>query len=155
MVYNGGMNSSGALLPDIEGRVEIERLVNRFYDKVRNDDLLGPVFNDVAKVDWDEHLPRLYAFWETVLFGRGGFRGNPLGVHFKLVGETEMDWPKFERWLDLFRGSVDELFAGERAAHIKNIADDMANVIHSRINNVPDRRFGERGFSPGNHSPGT
>lgn len=131
-------------LPDIEGRAEIELLVNRFYEKVRADELIGPVFDDIAKVNWDEHLPRLYAFWESVLFGTGGFRGNPLGIHFKLVRETSMNWPRFERWLHHFKQTVDEHFTGERANHIKNIADDMANVIHARINNVPDRRFATR-----------
>ncbi len=134
--------------PDITGRPEIESLVNRFYEKVRADDLIGPVFNDVAKVDWDTHLPRLYAFWQTVLFGDGGFRGSPLGIHFKLVGETAMDWPRFERWLVLFEETVDELFAGERADHIKRIANDMAHVIYSRINNVPDPRFDPENLTP-------
>ena len=134
--------------PDITGRPEIESLVNRFYEKVRADDLIGPVFNDIAKVDWDTHLPRLYAFWQTVLFGDGGFRGSPLGIHFKLVGETAMDWPRFERWLSLFEETVDELFAGEKADHIKRIANDMAHVIYSRINNVPDPRFDPENLTP-------
>jgi len=127
--------------PDIQGREEIVQLVDRFYDKVRRDELIGPVFNDVAKVDWSTHLPKLYAFWQTVLFGNGGFRGNPLGVHFRLVQETDMEWPRFERWLALFHETVDELFEGPKAGHIKRIAEDMAYVIHSRINCVPDRRF--------------
>jgi len=142
------MSNPKTPLPDIQGRAEIEQLVDRFYDKVRVDDLLGPVFNDVAKVDWDVHLPRLYAFWQTVLFGEGGFRGNPLGVHFKLAGETEMDWPRFERWLGLFNETVDELFEGERAAHIKRAANDMAHVIYSRVNKIADPRFDPANLTP-------
>lgn len=135
------MNTSADTKTDINGRPEIERLVDRFYEKVRKDDLLGFIFDDVAKVDWSEHLPKLYAFWQTVLFGNGGFRGNPLAAHLKLVTETEMDWPRFQRWVGLFHQTVDEMFAGENADHIKRAADDMAHVIHSRINNVPDARF--------------
>jgi len=142
------MSAEHPIRPDITGRPEIELLVNRFYEKVRADDLIGPIFDDVAKVDWDVHLPKLYAFWQTVLFGNGGFQGNPLKVHFDLVRETSMDWSRFERWLALFNQTVDELFAGERAGHIKRIADDMAHVIHSRINNVPDRRFDPANFTP-------
>jgi hemoglobin len=142
------MNSEHPIRPDITGRPEIELLVNRFYEKVRADDLIGPIFNDIAKVDWDIHLPKLYAFWQTVLFGNGGFQGNPLGVHFALVRETPMDWPRFERWLALFNETVDDLFTGERAGHIKRVADDMAHVIHSRINNVPDRRFDPANLTP-------
>jgi hemoglobin len=142
------MNPEAPRLPDITGRPDIEALVNRFYEKVRADELIGPIFNDVANVDWDVHLPKLYAFWQTVLFGDGGFKGNPLGVHFDLVRKTAMDWPRFERWLALFNETVDELFAGDRAGHIKRLADDMAHVIHSRINNVPDRRFDPANLTP-------
>ncbi|MEZ0294907.1 MAG: group III truncated hemoglobin [Candidatus Methylacidiphilales bacterium] len=134
--------------PDIQGRPEIEALVNRFYTKVRQDALLGPVFDDVAKVDWEEHLPRLYAFWESVVFGTGGFRGNPMAVHFKLAQETQMNWQRFQRWLALFLETVDELYEGERADHIKRAADQMAHVIYARINKVPDPRIDPGSLSP-------
>jgi hemoglobin len=133
---------------DIQGREEIVVLVDLFYVKVRQDELLGPIFDDVARVDWDLHLPKLVAFWQTVLFGDGGFRGNPLGVHMQLVEKTAMDWPHFQRWLALFRETVDELFQGERASHIKSAADDMAHVIYSRINKVPDPRFDPAKLTP-------
>jgi hemoglobin len=135
--------------PGIEDRADVEKLVNCFYEKVRKDSLIGPVFDDVARVDWDAHLPRLHAFWHAVLFGGGGFRGNPLGAHLKLVEETHMDWPRFERWLSLFGETVDELFSGDRAAHLTRIAEDMAHVIHSRINNIPDTRFDPANLTAG------
>ncbi|HEY1083099.1 MAG TPA: group III truncated hemoglobin [Prosthecobacter sp.] len=128
-------------LTDIESRAEIEMLVNAFYQRVRSDDLLGFIFEEVAHTDWNAHLPRMYAFWETVLFRTGGFSGNPLAVHARLVPLTEMGQSQFERWLEIFCSTVDSLFAGERAEHIKNCARDMANVIHSRINRVPVRLF--------------
>ena len=127
--------------PDISGRSDIERLVNAFYDRIRQDDLLGFIFEDVAKTNWEAHLPKMYAFWETVLFGTARFSGNPLGSHAKLVPMTEMGCPQFDRWLCLFTATVDDLFEGERAGHIKRSAEDMANVIYSRINKVPDPRF--------------
>lgn len=127
--------------PDITGRPDIELLVARFYDKVRADALLAPIFEGVARVDWSHHLPHLCDFWERIILGTGGFRGNPLGVHANLALLTDMDWPRFQRWLELFCGTVDELFEGERATHIKSAADDMAHVIYSRINKVPDPRF--------------
>ena len=70
---------------DIAGRAEIETLVNTFYERVRGDDLLGFIFNDVAQTNWAAHLPKMYAFWETVLFRSGGYTGNPLAAHAKLV----------------------------------------------------------------------
>ena len=134
--------------PDIAGRAEIETLVNTFYDRVRGDELLGFIFNEVAQTNWTTHLPKMYAFWETVLFRSGGYTGNPLASHAKLVPLTSMGREQFDRWLMLFRGTVDDLFAGEKAEHIKNCAEDMANVIHARINNVPDARFDPANLTP-------
>ncbi len=126
---------------DITGRPDIEHLVNTFYDKIRKDDLLGFIFEDVAKTDWAVHLPKMYAFWETMLFRSGGFVGNPLAAHARLVPLTAMGRPQFDRWLAVFTATVDELFAGENAERIKNAAADMANVIHAKINGVEQARY--------------
>lgn len=126
---------------DILGRDEIVRLVNHFYGKVREDKLIGFIFDEVAHVDWDSHLPRMYAFWQTVLFRDGGFRGDPMGVHARLVPQTHMGREQFARWRELFDASVDELFVGENATHIKACAADMANVIHSKIHVIADSHF--------------
>lgn len=123
--------------PDLLGRPDIIKLVDAFYTKVRADEGLGYVFDGVAKVDWPTHLPKLYDFWDTVIFRAGTFRGNPMAAHLKLVQETDMSWPLFERWLELFRETVGELFEGENAGHIVRCAEDMARVIHSRIHALP------------------
>ena len=134
--------------PDILGRDEIVRLVNAFYGKVRADAALGPIFDQVAQVDWDAHLPKMYAFWQTVLFRDGGFRGDPIGKHARLVPLPDMGREQFDRWLALFEATVDELFEGENAGHIKRCAADMANVIHSKINAIPDERFDPAKLTP-------
>jgi hemoglobin len=134
--------------PDIQGRVEIETLVNTFYDRVRSDEVLGFIFDKIAQTNWEAHLPKMYAFWETVMFRSGGFTGNPIAAHAKLVPLTNMGREQFDRWLTLFRSTVDDLFAGEHAEHIKNCAEDMANVIHARINHVPDARFDPANLTP-------
>jgi hemoglobin len=122
---------------DIRGREDIELLVDRFYASVRRDAMLGPIFDDIAKVNWDEHLPKLCDFWETVLFRTGGYRGNPLAVHRHIAGRTSMDRGMFDRWLHHFTATVDRWFEGENAGHIKRVAADMANVIHRRLNELP------------------
>lgn len=134
--------------PDLQGRPEIEKLVNTFYDRVRADAVLGHIFDKVAQTNWETHLPKMYAFWETVMFRNGGFTGNPLAAHAKLVPLTDMGRDKFDHWLKLFCGTVDDLFLGEHADHIKNCAADMANVIFSRINSVPDPRFDPANLTP-------
>ena len=126
---------------DILSRPDIEWLVNVFYSKVRADEAQGLVFDGVAMVNWEAHLPKLYDFWDTVLFRAGTFRGNPIAAHIKLVQQADLSWPKFERWLELFRLSVEQLFAGENADHIVRCAEDMARVIHSKIHDIPNPRF--------------
>lgn len=133
---------------DITGRPDIVRLVNAFYTKVRADEPLGHVFDGVAKVNWEAHLPKLYDFWDTVLFRAGTFRGNPIAAHMKLIDQADLGWPMFERWLELFRGTVDDLFAGDNAGHIVRCAEDMARVIHSKIHAIPNLRADPARLTP-------
>lgn len=133
---------------ELAGRAEIEELVDAFYEKVREDALLGFIFTDVAKTNWETHLPKMYGFWETVLFGTGGFAGNPLAAHAKLVPKTAMGREQFDRWLAVFEETVDGLFVGDKAGHIKRCAADMANVIHAKINGVEQERFDPAKLTP-------
>lgn len=126
---------------DLRDRSDIVCLVNRFYDRVRADPILGPIFNDIARVHWETHLPKMYDFWDTMLFRAGNFRGNPLAAHARLIPQADMSKATFDQWLKLFTETVRELFEGSNAGLILRIAEDMANVIHSKINQVPDPRF--------------
>ncbi len=78
---------------------EIRELVFRFYDSVRADPLLGPVFEVRLAGRWDEHLEKMCDFWSTVLLATGRYRGNPREVHNRIpeIGEEHYD-----RWIDLF-----------------------------------------------------
>ncbi len=134
--------------PDILGRAEITTLVHRFYEIVRRDEMLGFIFEEVAATDWDTHLPKMISFWQTVLFRDGGFRGDPIGKHARLVPLTHMGREQFDHWLHLFEQTVDELFEGENAGHIKRCAADMANVIHSRIHSIQDPAADPAGLTP-------
>ncbi|YCM45958.1 group III truncated hemoglobin [Verrucomicrobiaceae bacterium 227] len=135
-------------LPDLLDRSGIEFLVNSFYDTVRQDETIGFIFEKIAGVNWETHLPKMYSFWETVLFRTGGYKGNPLAAHAKLAPLTEMGKDQFDRWLQLFEATVDTHFAGENAEHIKRCAADMANVIYSKINGVQDPRFDPANLTP-------
>ena len=114
-------DSADPIHPDIRTRADIERLVDGFYDVVRADDVLGPIFDDVAQVDWRLHLPKMYAFWETVLFGRGAFQGNPLAAHLTLAQRVPLGTREFGRWIDLFHATVSTLFNGPVAEEAKKI----------------------------------
>ena len=114
---------------DIEIIDDIILLVNCFYKKVNNDKLLSPVFNDLAKVNWDEHLPVMYSFWSAVLFDTNTYKGSPFIAHLNLPIKTE----HFERWLTLFKETVDENFKGIKAEEAKEKADSIAIIFQSKL----------------------
>ena len=118
---------------DIQSEVDINQLVGQFYDRVRQDMLLGPVFNDIAQVDWVHHIPRLVDFWSTILLGSGQYHGNPVLSHLALGHKTAIRSVHFERWLALFEQTVDELFAGDRVEQAKIRAQSIAVVLQSKL----------------------
>lgn len=113
-------------MKEIVDRADVELLVNRFYDKVRVDELLGPVF---ANIHWPEHLPTMYNFWSSMLLGDQSYRNSPFAKHVALnIGAMH-----FERWLQLFSETVDENFKGERAEEVKARAHSIAAVWQHKL----------------------
>lgn len=98
----------------LETREDIEFLVNEFYKKVDKSEI-GFFFNDIAKVDWPHHLPKMYRFWETLLFGQISYKGNPMAVHFPINEIEAMEKHHFQTWLKLWTQTVEENFTGEKA----------------------------------------
>lgn len=105
----------------------VSELVDRFYAKVREDDQIGPVFNDAVQ-NWDAHLALLKDFWYTVLFGERRYRGNPLLAHFNLPIEDKY----FDRWLGLFGETAREILTPEAAA----VVVSRATAIGSNMRRV-------------------
>lgn len=122
-------------MSDIKTRQDIEFLVNSFYDKVRVDSIIGPIFNEVATVDWIIHLPKMYSFWETVLLGKMSFKGNPMEVHIKLSRKTTMDQIHFNQWLKLWNATIDEHFKGTTATEAKQSGKNIAGLMLHKIQN--------------------
>lgn len=114
---------------DITTRADVVRLVDSFYDRVRADDLLGPIFDTVARTDWAVHLPKMYDFWDTVLFGSAAYHGQPLGVHAALSSRVALGEREFQRWLGVFMATVDALFTGRVADEAKLRAGRIAAVM--------------------------
>lgn len=118
---------------DIENREDVELLVNSFYDKIKTNAVLGHIFNDVAKVDWETHLPKMYSFWASLLLGEHSFSGNPMMKHVELSKMTAMTEKEFSEWLTLFNQTVDDLFEGERAEEAKTRAANIARLMLFKI----------------------
>jgi hemoglobin len=107
--------------------------VDTFYERVRTDDILWPIFDDVARVDRAGHLPKMYAFWDAVLFGTAGFRGNPLAAHLQFAQLTPLGSREFDRWIELFHATVDARFSGPVADEAKTRASRIAIVMQHHI----------------------
>ena len=120
---------------DIESRKDIEVLVNRFYDRVKTDPVIGYIFTDLVKVNWEDHLPKMYEFWENALFYTGSYTGNPLRIHMHLHHMFPLTSQHFLRWNQLFNETVDLLFSGERARLAKQRAKSISSVMQLRILN--------------------
>ena len=104
----------------------IVQLVDAFYARVRDDAVLGPVFEAKLAGHWHEHMPRMYAFWTKVLLGTGEFQGNVFGTHMALSGiETE----HFVRCLTLFRLTALEVLGEDGAAEAMLVAQRIASSL--------------------------
>ncbi len=122
-----------AIKKDIEEKTDIERLVNTFYEKVRMNQILGPIFNEVVKVQWENHLPKMYEFWGAILLGGVQFKGNPMRTHILLSQKTEIGKLQFDTWLQIWKSTVDELFAGPLAEDAKTRAESIAGLMLLKI----------------------
>ena len=131
---------------DIEKRSDIEQLVDHFYEKVKRDPTIGYIFNDIAKVDWQHHLPIMYAFWESIIFNKNSYSGNPMAIHAKLNRQTPLTAAHFKQWLHLFTTTVDELFQGRKAQLAKERAASIAAVIEAKVSN--DNAVTQAGIVP-------
>ncbi|MDZ7605821.1 MAG: group III truncated hemoglobin [Cyclobacteriaceae bacterium] len=118
---------------DIENRKDIELLVNTFYKKVLSDEVIAYIFTDVAKINFHEHMPKMYDFWESTLFQNLVYKGNPMTVHLNLNIMEPLKKQHFDRWLYLFNETVDELFAGEKAFLAKTRATSIATMMQTKI----------------------
>jgi len=108
---------------------DIKTLVDSFYGKVREDNLLAPIFNIVIQDRWPEHMEKMYTFWQTVLLGEHTYYGSPFPPHAKLPVTKE----HFDRWLELFFKTIDENFNGEKAEEAKWRASKMAEMFQLKI----------------------
>jgi hemoglobin len=114
---------------DIRNRKDIEKLVNAFYEKIKSDDTIGYLFNDVAHVNWELHLPKMYDFWENILFYTANYEGNPMEKHKELHGKSTMTKAHFQHWIAVFNKTVDSLFEGSKAEEIKKRAINIATAM--------------------------
>lgn len=108
---------------------DVKLLVDAFYEKVRKNALLAPVFNERIGNDWPIHLEKMYRFWQTLLLGEHTYFGSPFIPHAYLP----VDHTHFAEWKSLFNTTIDELFTGAKASEAKWRAAKMAEMFESKI----------------------
>jgi hemoglobin len=116
----------------------IRQLVHAFYDKVRVDTELGPVFDRVIGQDWDAHLEKMCDFWSSVMLTSGRYKGSPMLAHMRLKMITQAH---FVRWLSLFRATAAELFAPGIAQVFILRAENIARSLQLGMFFRPDAKM--------------
>jgi len=120
---------------DIESRDDIELLVKSFYEKVKIDPVIGSIFTDIARVNWEKHLPVMFDFWENTIFYTGSYLGNPMKSHQNLNRLFPLTKEHFSRWNQLFASTMDELFEGDKAVLAKQRAISISTVMQLKLFN--------------------
>lgn len=114
-------------LRDIQTEHDVRAVVDAFYGGIERDPWLGRFFEEV---DMPEHLPKMYAFWSSVAFQTGTYRGRPFEPHARLEGLTPYH---FARWLERLAATVDARFHGPRAEMMKARATQIASIFQLKL----------------------
>jgi len=122
---------------DIQRREDIELLVETFYTRTFEDAILGPIFVDIAQLDLPKHMPIMCDFWEGILLGARKYPGGMMMVHFQLHQMVSLEPHHFQRWLDYWTETVDDLFEGDRATFAKMHAGRVAVAMGQRFAELP------------------
>ena len=117
----------------------LKLLVDTFYARVREDDLIGPVFNGAID-DWPEHLDRLQAFWSSVMLTSGRYKGRPLPAHIKHGDAITPE--AFDRWLALWRDTTEEVLPPAAAQAMQEKAARIGESLSLGIEFARERSLG-------------
>lgn len=114
---------------EISDSTDIKVLIDTFYSRVRASEILGSIFDDAIGANWDNHLNKMYRFWQTILFHEQSYYGSPFPPHMKLaIGPMH-----FDDWVRIFTKTVDDLFVGETAEQAKWRGQKIAETFQYKI----------------------
>ncbi len=116
---------------------DIQLRVDTFCNKVKEDLLIGPIFNDRIQDRWPYHLTKMVTFCQSILLGEPTYYGSPISPH----GQRPIEKEHFERWIVLFSKTLDELFTGQIASETKWRANKMAGMFQYKINHYRNYRL--------------
>lgn len=114
---------------DIQTLDDVKLMVNTFYERIRLNEILGPIFNKRIEDRWPQHLEKMYKFWQTILLSEKTYNGAPFPPHATLPIEEK----HFIIWVNVFAKTVDDLFVGEVAEEAKKRGSLMAAIFNSKL----------------------
>lgn len=136
MISNSEAVHHRATRPDLTDRSQVHHLVVAFYRELIMDDLLAPVFNEVAEVDWAKHIPLLIDYWCRVLLGELGYQGSLLAAHLHVHHLGALTLNHFDRWYALWVAEIDTGWSGPQAQRAKDHAAKIGGSIARHVLSV-------------------
>lgn len=120
---------------DIQTKEDVKNMVDTFYAKAKEDDLIGELFVKLLEGKWDSHMVKLYSFWETILKIDNSYVGHPVELHTTMHISKEM----FDRWVDVFVKNVDDQYEGTNAERAKLRAKTMARAFYWKLKQMTQK----------------
>ena len=118
---------------DLATPADVHDLVTRFYREIVFDELLEPIFGEVAEVDWADHIPKLIDYWCWILFGTGGYPSSVTKAHRRLHELAPIRPDHCDRWFTLWTATIDTgwsgPFADQAKAHAESLMAGMAKHV--------------------------
>ena len=130
------------MLQDIKDKDDIITLVDTFYNKVKTNETLGYIFNDIMQVNWDIHLPKMYNFWDNLLFQTGNYTDAPFPAHIAVNQKKQLGNTEFNQCILLFTETVNELFKGPKADELKQKAQSIQVIWNTKFNHINNNSNG-------------
>ena len=118
---------------EIENRDDIRLLVESFYSKVIDDNIIGDIFRETLFFNWDTHIPVMIDFWETMLLNASKYKGNTMRVHIELNKKHPLTPAHFNQWKKLFFETLDEHFIGPKVSEAKKRVELMEVLMQTKI----------------------
>lgn len=121
-------------MEDIQSRADIELLINEFYQKILKDKVVGFIFTEVVKLDWEVHIPIMVDFWGSILLSEMKYKGNPMVKHIELSRKEGLTKKHFDQWLQLWEATIRSLFAGPKSEEAIERAKTIGALMLHKIN---------------------
>jgi hemoglobin len=120
------LNNRLLALKDLDCKDNIALFVRSFYTKLLADDQLSPIFHDVAKIDLEQHIPRICSYWEKLLLGDKSYQRHTMNIHREIDNQQAFTAHDFELWLQHFTNTARFEFSGPKSERAVVVASTIA-----------------------------